>query len=102
METRQLRKRASQNQANSQTPRKRAHKMANENTSDNIVPHERVRRLALNRPAPYSDEVDAIMERESVDYSKKITLEMARNDTGLQFVISNLVVYSWKTCSSIC
>jgi hypothetical protein len=80
METRQLRKRASQNSTSAVTPKKRA--LKSEEHSNSPDGPAMIPRLALNSPAPYSDEKDAIYARNLVDYSKKITLEMALNNTG--------------------
>jgi len=38
--------------------------------------------LALSKPAPFSDDQEAIEERKRVDYSKKITIEVARANSG--------------------
>jgi hypothetical protein len=67
-----------------ETPKKRALKTSPNEYSTGLTAHEPINRLALNKPAPYSDESDAIEERSRVDYSKKITLEMAQKNTGLQ------------------
>lgn len=38
--------------------------------------------MAMCKPAPYSTDLDAIEERERVDYSQRITYEMARSGTA--------------------
>jgi choline-phosphate cytidylyltransferase len=79
MSTRQLRKRTASLQ-NGNTPNKK-----NQNKAAKLEPDVNTltdRRLALCEPAPYSDEPAAIEERNKVDYSKKITLEMAKNNEG--------------------
>uniref|UniRef100_A0A914YU73 choline-phosphate cytidylyltransferase n=1 Tax=Panagrolaimus superbus TaxID=310955 RepID=A0A914YU73_9BILA len=81
MSTRQLRKRNASLQ-NGNTPNKRN---LNGNKAAKLEPDVNTltdRRLALCEPAPYSDEQAAIEERNKVDYSKKITLEMAKNNEG--------------------
>ncbi|VDN23038.1 unnamed protein product [Gongylonema pulchrum] len=37
---------------------------------------------AMLEPAPYSDDPEVIAARESIDYSKKITTEIAKNGQG--------------------
>ncbi|KAI6191363.1 Choline-phosphate cytidylyltransferase [Aphelenchoides bicaudatus] len=80
METRQLRKRTSQATSDS-APKKRSLK-TNENLADVDNMTVTSNRLALNEPAPYSDDPQAIAERRQVDYTKKITMEMAKNNTA--------------------
>ncbi|TKR82461.1 hypothetical protein L596_016183 [Steinernema carpocapsae] len=33
-------------------------------------------------PAPYSDDLEIVKQREAIDYSEKITIEMARNNSA--------------------
>ncbi|CAD5233808.1 unnamed protein product [Bursaphelenchus xylophilus] len=83
MSSRQLRKR--QTAANNSSPpgKKRAPIESKSPTSERSeIENGSELRLALNKPAPYSDEPDAINERNRVDYSKKITLEEAYNNSA--------------------
>ncbi|KAI6227099.1 Choline-phosphate cytidylyltransferase [Aphelenchoides besseyi] len=75
MSTRNLRKRANNSREEKVVNNKKAMK-----SLDTL--EDRSLRLALNEPAPYTDEPAAIAERNRVDYTKKITLEMAKNDTA--------------------
>ena len=90
MSTRQLRKRsATTSNGNATKKPANAKQVAPKLEPDvNTLTH---RRLALCEAAPYSDEPAAIEERNSVDYSKKITFEMAMNNTG-EFDLSVLVI----------
>lgn len=85
MSTRQLRKR--QKTSPQSSPGKKRSAKVSENGE--IVKMDRSEvedvpqlRLALNTVAPYTDEPEAIAERARVDYSKKITLEEAYNNSG--------------------
>jgi choline-phosphate cytidylyltransferase len=81
MSTRQLRKR----NANIQNGNTKKLLHGSKNECPKLEPDVNTlaeRRLALSEPAPYSDEPAAIDERNRVDYSKKITLEMAKNNEG--------------------
>ena len=37
---------------------------------------------SLCQPAPFSDESEAIVERNRIDYSQKITIDLARSGQG--------------------
>ena len=82
MSPRQLRKRSATN-SNGTSAKKTSNGTKTE--EPNLEPDVNTltsRRLALNEPAPYSDEPAAIEERARVDYTKKVTLEMAMNNAG--------------------
>lgn len=89
MSTRQLRKRPSVSE--NTTPKKKATKKEKVNQATDATEQNgnvfslTHHRLALNEAAPYSDDPVAIAERNKVDYTKKITLEMAMNNTGMLY-----------------
>ncbi|VDK47154.1 unnamed protein product [Anisakis simplex] len=85
----QLRKRASTQPIEEADGIIRKRRHSNGNSDSNVVvndylgnTYESPLQLACKSPAPYSDDEIAIAERNRVDYSKKITLEMARNNTA--------------------
>lgn len=83
MSTRQLRKRTVTDELSPPVKRRsrKSSRISQSEENGNVYSVSN-RRLALNDAAPYSDEPAAIVERSKVDYSKKVTLEMAKNNGG--------------------
>ena len=42
--------------------------------------------LSKKTPAPFMDDPEAVAIRESIDFSKRISIEEAMNDTGKRFI----------------
>ncbi|CAD5230283.1 unnamed protein product [Bursaphelenchus okinawaensis] len=82
MSPRQLRKRQTAANASASPPGKKRAGQKSPKLETSEIEGGSELKLALNKPAPYHDEPGAVAERNRVDYTKKITLQQAYENSA--------------------